>query len=52
MFTLLRGLLLFIPVTLAIFAAPEGTEARRYSSASLPEAHSIAGSSAERRRNG
>jgi membrane-bound lytic murein transglycosylase A len=45
MFTLLRGLLLFIPVTLAIFAAPEGTEARRYSSASLPEVHSIAGAS-------
>jgi membrane-bound lytic murein transglycosylase A len=45
MFTLLRGLLLFIPVTLATFAAPEGTEARRYSSASLPEVHSIAGAS-------
>src|SRR6516165_12370167 len=43
MFTLLRGLLLFIPVTLAIFAASEGTEARRYSSASLPEVHSTTG---------
>jgi len=45
MFTLLRGLLLFIPAILVIFAAPEGTQARRYSSASLLEAQSIAGSS-------
>ena len=45
MFMLLRGVLLFIPVTLTIFAAPEGTEARRYSSASLPEVHSIASAS-------
>ena len=48
MFTLLRGLLLFIPVTLATFAASEGTEARRYSSASLPEVHSITGASSRK----
>jgi hypothetical protein len=48
MFTLLRGRLLFVPVTLAIFAASEGTEARRYSSASLPEFHSITGASSRK----
>ena len=48
MFMLLRGVLLFIPVTLTIFAAPEGTEARRYSSASLPEVHSITGASSRK----
>jgi hypothetical protein len=42
MFTLLRGLLLFTPVSLAILAVPEGAEAHRYSSASLLEAHFIA----------
>jgi membrane-bound lytic murein transglycosylase A len=45
MLVLLRGLLLFIPVSLAVFAAPEGAEAHGYSSASLQEAHSIAKSS-------
>ena len=35
MVTALRGFLLFVPATLAIFGAPEATEARRYSSAAV-----------------